>query len=138
MADAANECIPYYEPGTRITGHCKAAVSGKRFVKIAASIQSGPGLSATAEGGNIQVEHQGAKGYAFGVTSHDGAIKEKVTILRGPMVVPVKAGEAMSAGEEVGVGANGVAVKKGAEHVAAGRLLADVAENADAMVALYV
>jgi Uncharacterized conserved protein (DUF2190) len=151
MSDAANECIPYYEPGTRITGNAKEAVTGKRFVKIAAKTQSGPELSSTAEGSNIQIEHASAGAQAFGVSSHDAAKNEKVTILRGgAMVVPVFASVAMSAGEEVGVGADGKAVKavksseaeikegKGDYKVeAVGLLLDDVAEGGDAMVALY-
>lgn len=149
MSDAANECIPYYEPGTRITGHCEKAVTGKRFVDISDDIQSGPGLSATAEGGNIVIELATAK--ALGVASHDAGEGEKVTIIRGPTVVPVTAKEAISAGEEVGVGEKGQAVKAVASSgkeieegkpdfkvAPVGRCLADVAEGKDAMVALYV
>lgn len=145
-----NEAIPFYEDAKRITGHCKAAVTGKRFVAIAADAQGNtPGLSDDALGGNIVIQHAAAKaGRVLGVSSYDAAKDDKVTVLRGCQVVPVKAGVAMSAGQEVGVGAEGVAVKAEAPSEAevkegkltkvpsVGYILADVAEGADAMVAL--
>ena len=54
---ATNECIPYYEPGERITGHCETAVTGKRFVAVSDNIQSGPGLNTGTAGGNIVISH---------------------------------------------------------------------------------
>lgn len=145
-----NEAIPFYEDAKRITGHCKAAVTGKRFVAIVADMQGkSPGLSDDALGGNIVIEHAAAKAArVLGVASYDAAKDDKVTVLRGCQVVPVTAAVAMPAGQEVGVGAEGKAAKAEApseEEVKAGKiakvpsvgfLLADVAEGADAMVAL--
>lgn len=114
---AVNECIPYYEPGTRIPASVLAekAVTGKRFVKIAGDVQGSgllEGLQDSVAGGNIQIEHAGANEETpLGVASHDAAAGDKVTVLCSPMVVPVTAGEAIAAGDKVGIGANGVAMK---------------------------
>jgi len=133
---AANECIPYYEPGTRITGHASAAVVGKRVADISADSQSGPGLSATAEGGNIVVATAAARAKGIGVFSHDAARDEKVTVLCSPMVVPITAEAGITAGEEVQVGAAGGVVKY-SDGAKIGRALATAADRDDTMVKLY-
>lgn len=153
---AVNECIPYYEPGTRIPASVLAekAVTGKRFVKIAGDIQGSglfEGLQDSVAGGNIQIEHAGAAGRCLGVSSHDAAAGDKVTVLCAPMVVPVTAGEAIAAGEEVGIGANGVAMKAVASSEAeikegkgpykvppVGLAVGKAAKDADVPVKLYV
>ena len=133
---AANECIPYYEPGTRITGHASAAVVGKTVANISADTQSGPGLSATAEGGNIVVATAAARAKGIGVFSHDAARDEKVTVLCSPMVVPVKAGGAIDAGDEVEAGTAGVVIRF-VDGAKIGRALATAARDEDTMVKLY-
>lgn len=130
-----NECMPYYEPGDRITGHCDSAVTGKRFVDIAADVQSGPGLSATGDGGNVVIEHATAAGIALGVSSHDAAVGNKVTVILDH-VVPVTATGAINAGAEVEVGANGTAAALSAGR-AVGRSLNTVADGEDAMILQY-
>ena len=132
-----NEAIPFYEPADRITGSCEVAVVGKRFVDISDPIQSGPGLSNTAEGGNLVISPATAAGQALGVASHDAGVGKKVTVLRGGMVVPVTAAAAITAGAEVEVGANGKAATK-ASGVAVGRALTTAsAADVDAMILLY-
>ncbi|MEU4781034.1 DUF2190 family protein [Micromonospora sp. NPDC023633] len=97
----ANECIPFYEPGRRITGHATAAVTGCRFVGISGNRQAD---------GSISVAHATAAGKAFGVAAYDAATGEKVGILRGSgFIVPVTAAAALTAGQGVEVGANGQA-----------------------------
>lgn len=133
----ANECMPYYEPGSRITGHASANITGKRFVAISGNIQSGPGLSATSEGGNLQVAHAAAGAKAFGVSGYDVPSGSKIPILNGPgMVVPVTAGANIAAGAEVEVGSAGQAITL-ASGKAVGMCLTAATSGADAMVRLY-
>lgn len=139
MTTVANEAIPFYEDGERITGSASAAVTGKRFVKISGDIQGAlsPGLTTATSGGNVVVALATAAGRVFGVASHDAAIGQKVTVLASPgMVVPVTAVGAISAFGEVEVGATGKATAL-ASGVAVGVVLADAADGEDAMVKLY-
>lgn len=110
-----NECIPYFEPGTRLPASVLAGktVVGKRFVVVGGSTQSPlEGLNTAVDGGNIQIQPAAAKDpVVLGVASHDAAAGDKVTVLCAPMVVPVLAGGNITAGERVGVGAEGKAVK---------------------------
>lgn len=133
------EAIPFYEEGTRPTGHCEAAVTGKRFVAISDDIQGtgSPGLTDAVTGGNIVISPCAAGAKAFGVASWDGAIGAKVTVLRAPLIVPVTAQGAINAGAEVEVGTNGRALTIGAG-IAAGVCLNTVADGEDAMIALYL
>lgn len=133
----ANECIPFYEPGSRITGHASATIIGKRFLDISGNIQSGPGLSATSEGGNLQVAPCAAGAKAFGVSGYDAATGTKVPVLNGPgMVVPVTAGANIAFGAEVEVGTAGQAITLAAGK-AVGKCLTAATSGADAMVRLY-
>lgn len=130
-----NECIPFYEPGARLTASCEAAVTGKRLVDISDPIQSGPGLSSTSEGGNLVVSHATAAGKVLGVASHDAAIGAKVTVICEG-VVPIKAGGNIATGAEVEVGTNGQAVTLDSGK-AVGRCLSAATSGADAMIRLY-
>lgn len=146
-----NECTPYQEPGQDLPCSVKAtkAVVGKRFVVIAADMQGGPadGLSADVEGHNYVIEPAPAKSVAvLGVAAHNAAEKTKVTV-KHQGVLPVTAGAAITAGELVGVGAEGKAVKAEAASKVeieegkppykvppVGMALASAAENADCPV----
>lgn len=133
----ANDCVPYYEPGGRITAHAAAALTGKRFVRISANRQSGPGLSATGDGGNLVVNTPTAGARVFGVTAHDAASGSKVAIIRGPgFVVPVTAAATIAAFDEVEVNAAGQVIPKAAG-VAVGFAVNGAANGADAEIALY-
>lgn len=138
----ANTCIPLFKPGQDITGHCSAAVVGKTFLDIAATIQSGPAITTvnlptTYDGGNIVVKTCAAKKHPIGVAAYDRAEGEKVPILRGSgLVVPVTAGGAITAGEEVESNATGLAIKLAAG-VAAGKAINTAAEGEDVFVSLY-
>lgn len=137
---AKNECIPFYDDGEEITGHVDVAVAGKTFVKINNNIQSGPGLSAagvSGGGGNIRIAPADAAGRKFGVAAWDAAVGTKVTVLRSPgIVVPVIAGAALTAFQEVEIGAGGKAVPLAAGR-AVGYALTAAAQDADAMIHLY-
>jgi hypothetical protein len=138
-----NVCVPLYaEPDEPLTGHTTAAVVGKTFANISADIQSGPGITAVAlatafDGGNISVATCAAKAKPIGVFAFDRAEGEPVTIYTSPnLVVPVTAGEAITAGEEVESDAGGKAIKLAAGK-AAGKAYTTAASGKDCFVRLY-
>jgi hypothetical protein len=103
----ANDLIPFKRPGEDVTGHCTAAVTGKRVLRISGNRTSGPGLSSTAEGGNYQVAHcNGATQVPFGVSKYDAPLGGKVGVVREG-IVPITAGATITAGELVMADANG-------------------------------
>lgn len=105
----ANDCIPYKKPADDIEGACTIAVIGKRFVKITGNRQSGPLLSATAEGSNYQIGPCTLAARALGVAMYDAPINGKVGIIREG-IVPVTAGGTIAAGAEVQSDATGQAI----------------------------
>lgn len=135
---AANECIPYYEPGGRITAHAAASLTGKRFVRVSATKQAGSaGVSDSVLGGNVVVNTPSAGGRVLGVTSHDIASGKKGTIISTPgTVVPVTCAADITAFAEVEVDTAGRVIPKNTG-VAVGVALADAANGADAMIKLY-
>lgn len=99
----ANDCIPFYDDADIVSGICSAAVTGKRFVKISGN--------RAGAGSNLSIAHADAGGRKFGVSGFDGAIGEYVPVYHAPgVIVPVLAGAAITAFDEVMVGANGVAI----------------------------
>lgn len=133
----ANECVPKYEPGARVTGHCEAAVIGKRFVDISDPKQGGglTALDSTASGGNVVISPATAGGTKCGVASHDQAIGKKVTFIADG-VVPVNCDGNVTAGQEVEVGTAGKAKTLGTGR-AVGRAWSSAASGADALIKLY-
>lgn len=100
----ANDCIPFYEPAERVTGHAAVAITGKRFVAITGRQAGGsPGLSTGGEGGDYVLAIVTAAAKAVAVAAHDAAIGEKVTLIMGSQIVPVTAGATVTAGSEVEV-----------------------------------
>lgn len=131
---AANECIPFYEPGARITVEADAAVTGKRFVHVHATQQPGfAGLTTDLSGGNVVVRHASAHGMATGVSSHDIASGDKGTMITGG-VLPITADGAITYGQKLAVGANGKAKTAVAEDVVVGLALASVSDGEDCPV----
>ena len=105
-----NECHPFHETGD-VSFQASAAVTGKRFVKISGSRQSGPGLSATAEGGNYVMAQAVSGDKAVGVAAYDSASGAKGACLGQPgKIVPVTSGAAIAAGAEVQSDALGKAI----------------------------
>jgi hypothetical protein len=155
MTTVTNEATPYYEQGDDIPCSVNAgkAVIGKRFVKIAANMQGPPpdGLNEDVEGHNFVIENAGAGEKApLGVAMFNQAEKRKVTVKTSPIIIPVKAKEAIKAGELVGCGAEGEAVKAVQASEAeikegkpswkvypVGLACADAAEGADCAVKLF-
>lgn len=122
----ANECIPEHEPGQRVTGHCTAAVTGKRAVAITGTRHSS---------GNFSIGPAGAGVKIFGVASFDAGIGKKCPIIRGG-IAPVTSGAAVAAGQRVEVDATGRFIPLAAG-VPAGYALTTVgAADLDVMVAL--
>jgi len=134
----ANDCIPFYEPGDKITVSAAAALTGKRCVAISANRQSGPGLSDTSEGGNLVVNYPSAGAAIFGVLAHDVAQNGKVACFRGNgFIVPITVGAGnISAWAEVEVDGSGRVIAKSAG-VAIGRAVNAATSGNDAEIALY-
>lgn len=108
----ANECIPFFEAAytQKLTAAIiTTAAAGKKFVGPLTSFQSGPGLSTTAEGSNLQaVGVPAAGGEVGGVAAYDAAIGTKVPIIRGAgTIVPVMSGAAVTIGDRLKVDATG-------------------------------
>lgn len=121
------DIVPFWTPGESITCHAEAAVIGGRFVAI-----SGPRV-----GGNIQISPATAAQGAFGVAARDRGIGEKALVFAKPgQIVPVRTGEALTANDEVEVGAAGVAMKL-ANGVAVGRACDDAGNGTDCPIRLY-
>lgn len=133
----ANEVYPFYIPGGDLTGHCEAAVTGKRFVSVSGDRQSGPGLSATAEGGNYLVSPAAAGEWALGVADRDAAQDAKVKVYCDfGYIVPVTAGADLVAGALVQVGTGGTAVPH-TTGVPVGRAMTAATNGGDAEIRLH-
>ncbi|MGL3805853.1 capsid cement protein [Paeniglutamicibacter sp. R2-26] len=126
MAYQKNPIFEYFTNSEkRVTGTATAALVGKTFIGIA--------VGGTDQNPNLKTATAGSR--PFGVAGWDVALGEKVTIFKKG-IVSVTAGAALSAGDEVEVGANGKAIKLAAGK-AVGQVLADAASGADAAVDLY-
>lgn len=135
---ANNDCIPFYEPGKRVTAIVTSApVVGKTLVKIGASRQHPVALQTDASTGNIiNVLTCTAGLWAFGVAAFDAAVGQLVTILRGSgYIVPVTALGAISAAAAVDA-ATGGKVATHSSGVIIGYAVADAADGEDAQIAL--
>ena len=106
---AANEAIPFYEPGGRLTAHAAVAITGKRFVSLVspgrqfvppptgtAQLSRSAGLSGEASGNNYKAGVPAAAAWCWGVASHDAAAGSKVTILCDPLAAGVPLGRVMA------------------------------------------
>ena len=124
----ANECIPFHEPGDRVTGKASSAVTGKTLVKVSGNRDTD---------GSIAIAPATAGAKAFGVASHDAAVGERVAVLRGKQIVPITATNAtIAAFDEVEVGTGGKVLTKNTG-VAIGYAVTGCAANGEAQIALY-
>lgn len=121
-----NTAIPYFTAGP-VTGIPTVAVVGKHFVSYV------PG----GKGNAPKVAPAAAGAVVAGVAGHDAAIAEPVTF-ETDGVIPVVAGEALTAGDKVAAGAAGVAVKAADEAVIVGTCTAEAAIGKDAAIRLSV
>lgn len=97
---ATRPAVPYYSGGDEFTCHVSAQVYGKRFVSISgAPTDERPTVTLAAAGSQ-----------ALGVSAHDAATGEGVTVYRAPNVMPVTAGAALTAGALVETNAAGEAI----------------------------
>ena len=126
---ATEECIPFFEPGQRLTGQAAAAIVGKRFVKI-----NGNRLA----DGSFPIVHAGAGDPAFGVSGWSAAIGGKVNIIRVPgIIVPILCPGALAAGVEVASDAEGRAVAAVAGNRVLGRTVNAVGAGEDGQIEWY-
>lgn len=145
----ANDCIPFKELATAVTAKASAAVSGKTLVVISGdrtggggggaegSSTVGVGLSTDLE--NLyQVKVCGAGAKAFGVAGYDAAINAEVKLFLAShgIILPIVAGEALTAGWEVESNAEGKLVKLAAGK-AVGLVLTKAASGKDAEILFY-
>lgn len=134
---AINECIPKYEPGADLTGHCTAQVVGCRFLKISGDKQGVDYVSDDTSGGNIKVAQAVAGDKIVGVAGYDAASGRKVKVVRGPgKIVPVDLGADVTAGAEVQSDANGKAIPLAAG-AAAGYAITGGTNGTRGYIALY-
>ncbi|WP_030171771.1 MULTISPECIES: capsid cement protein [Actinomycetes] len=85
-----------YAPGQDITTRATATVATNRFVSV----------SGNRVDGNIAVAHSAAGARPFGVSTHDAAAGEVLTVARGG-VVRVQTSASISAGADVQASADG-------------------------------
>lgn len=120
-----SEQIARYKPGQSVPGFANAQVNAGRFVSVVAT---------KTANGDYPIEHAAAKALSVlgvaeadsGPTTQDAtSVERRVAVVRRPAIVRVVSGAAITAGEEVEVGANGKAVKKN-EGTAVGRCLTTV------------
>lgn len=124
-----NECIPYREPGARVTGTPTAPVTGKKFVAISGNLQAD---------GTWSIAPPAAGGRVAGVATYDGAIGSKVPIIRGRgYVCPITSNAAIAAGAEVEVDATGAVGPKGAGVAVGYAVTACAGAAQDARISLY-
>ncbi len=133
-------CIPYKQPGDSASFQATAAVAGKQFVKITAPRIGGGANGLSIDTKNVyQVGPCNTTGEAvLGVAMTD-TIQGQIggAYLRGSgVVVPITAGAAVTAGQEVQTDANGHAIPVAAGK-AVGYALDSAAANADAEIHLY-
>jgi len=127
----ANENVGVYDPGRDLTVHCQSAVTGKRFLAIAAD------RITSDSSNNIVVTTATAAGRTCGVSKYDAPAGGKCGMYRGnSRVVFVTASAALTAFQEVEVGITGQAAPKNAG-VAVGFAVTSCASGADAEISLY-
>ncbi len=118
-----------------------ANVVGKTFGAISADIQSGPAVTTTAlpvtwDGGNFQAATCGAGVKADGVFAYDALAGQLLPLKAPGKIVPVTAGAAITAGQEVQSDAAGKAIPLAAGRPC-GKAFTTAAANADCFVRLY-
>lgn len=124
MAYQSNPVFEYFNDSDRLTALAGADLTGKTFVKLAASTDPQvPAVVPCAAGDR-----------PFGVAGWDVKNGEKVTVYRRG-VVSVTAGATITAGKIITAGASGKAAAS-ADNVGYGFAIADAANGEDVAVAL--
>src|SRR3954453_3495972 len=135
----ANDCIPFKEPGSAVTGKATAAVVGKRFLAISGNRTGGGAGGLSTDLANVyQVAHAAAGARAIGVSRVDAANGSLVGIHTQPgIIVPVTAGATLTAGQEVQSDATGQAIPFAAG-IQLGVAMTGASAGADAEIKLNV
>ncbi|WNM74101.1 minor capsid protein [Mycobacterium Phage Nergal] len=125
----SNECIPLYTPAATVTAQVTGAdVKGKTFVNISGAMAGGLPKVATAA----------AKALKFGVAVRDGKAGGRVPVIRAKgVILPVVAGAAFAAGDELEIAAGGKVIKWVDGAKVARALDAATAADTDVFVELY-
>lgn len=117
---------PFQLPGESFTGRANGSIIGARFVKP----------HSTMGDGNFGVQAGTAAGAICGVAAQDATTGTDVLVWSGPgIITEVTAGEALTAGQRVEVGAAGVAMVL-ASGIMVGICMADTANAALAPIKL--
>jgi hypothetical protein len=127
-----NESIPIFEPADRVSGVCVGAVTGKRFVNIAADIPGGP--TGTE---NIRVATCGAGLKAAGVSCYDGVDGELIPLHTDHSAILMPAGAAITAGQEVESDAQGRPIPLAAGKACGKAWSAQAVVGSDVLIKLY-
>lgn len=102
------DVYPYFTPAETFTGRTSEAVTGGRFLAITGPLL-GDAAGAIEGGGHPQVGHTAAV-RACGVAARD-AVSGATVMIYGPgNIVPVEAGAAVTAGQQVEADADGNAI----------------------------
>ena len=129
-----NECIPVFEPADRVTGRITpvGGVRGKRFVTPSADITGG--LYGTE---NVRIAECGAGVKALGVAAYDGVQNEEIPLITDHSWVPMPAGAAITAGQEVQSDATGRPIPLAAGRPNGLALTSQAVVDADVLIKLY-
>lgn len=137
-----NTCIELFtEVDDDLSVRATANVVGKTFGAISADIQSGPAVTTTAlpatwDGGNFQAATCPAGAKADGVFAYDALAGQLLPLKAPGKIVPVTAGAAITAGQEVQSDAAGKAIPLAAGR-ACGKAYTTAASGTDCFVRLY-
>lgn len=123
----ANECTPLFKPGRDVTVLTTTAVTGKTFVAVTGDPDARTGL--------IKAGTAAAASRPFGVAARTAPAGGQLLVYR-EAILPVTAGAAIAAGQEVEVGASGRAVPLAAG-TSVGTAVKGAASGADALIALH-
>ena len=127
----ANHCIPLYRPGADITAQTTAAVTGKTFVDVSGPVNP-------VDGTLLRVAPCAAGAKALGVAVRDAANGARVAVITGSgHVVPVTCAAAITAGQEIEVGAGGKAAVLASGKAVGRAWSTTTAANADVFGELY-
>jgi len=123
----ANECTPLFKPGRDVTVLTTTAVTGKTFVSVTADPDTRTGL--------IKAGTAAAGSRPFGVAARTAPNGGQLLVYR-EAILPVTAGAAITAGQEVEVGANGRAIPLNTGK-SVGTAVKGATTGADALIALH-
>ena len=108
------EITPFFQGHSPITCVASGAITGGRFVAVAADL-SGDDAGAIAGGGGYPtVAHADTPGAVIGVAARDAADGETVQVYPPNWVVPLEIAGAVSAGDQLVTDAAGKAVVRAA------------------------